>query len=167
MKCPPNEKLLAELRGIRASLNRISDLLERGAAADAVQAADSPTPQTAFEVAREFQNFPARSCELAQTFLAEALKFPGVEVRRHKRSIIFVPRFVRIDYLLSGRAPVHGFAVSFFGSIDEFDDPRHLLKAGPKSFVRIRITSERDLDYCVKFLPTAYELRVGNREVER
>src|SRR5260370_34871084 len=51
----------------------------------------------AFDVARAFPGFPARSVELAQRFIDTALKLPNVIARRHKNGIDIRPNFVRIE----------------------------------------------------------------------
>jgi hypothetical protein len=127
------------------------------------RAPPQPESNVPFQVAAAFPKYPPQSLKLAQAFVDEAVSLPGVEVRQRFRSIIFIPRFVRIDYVLSNRAPMPGFVVSFYGTVDQFDDPHRLLKSGPKSYVRARITSDDELDCCRGFLARAFENRLGNK----
>jgi hypothetical protein len=117
-------------------------------------------PQPSFSVARAFANYPSRSVALTQAFVDASLELPGVTAVQVNRSIVFIPRFVRIDYIFSARAVLPGFLVSFYGSKADFKDPLQVLKLGPKSFVRARITNKDELDYCRPFLSQSYERRL-------
>lgn len=116
-----------------------------------------------FSIERAFPKYPARSVELTQAFIDEALKFPGVSIHKQKRSLIFNPRFVFVDYPISTRGDEPGLVVSFYGAREHFDDPRGVLKAGRKSYSRMRILSDDDLADSFRFLRQAYALRTNRR----
>jgi hypothetical protein len=104
------------------------------------------------------------SIELTQAFIDEALKLPGVLVHKQKRSLIFSPRFVFVDYPISTRGKKDpGLVVSFYGERKDFDDPRGILYPGRKSYSRMRILSDDDLSDSFRFLRQAYALRTDRR----
>ena len=149
-------KIIADHYDTRAASKTHKKRLHRPAGENDLRQRDS-----SFRVEEAFPAYPPQSLRLAQAFIDEVAKLSGAEVRQRNRSISFMPRFVRIDYVLSGRSPVPGLVASFYGSGDQFDDPRGLLKSGAKSYVTARITSAAELDYCRPFIARAYENRFG------
>lgn len=119
-------------------------------------------PAAEFDVARHFPSYPSQTVQLTQQFVNETAKFSNVRVAKHKRSIVFEPRFVHIDYPISARGRQPGLVVSFYGNKPEFDDPRGLLVPGPKSYARARIVNQDQLDYCRRFIAQSYQRRCGN-----
>ncbi len=119
-----------------------------------------------FNVNEAFRDYPPQTKKLTQRFVDEVIKMPGVQAFKKNRSIVFSPRFVHVDYPISSRGDTPGLVTSFYGKLDQFFDPRGLLKPARNSYMRARITNDEDLDYCIPFIAEAYERRFGKRGAE-
>ncbi|MBA2434370.1 MAG: hypothetical protein H0V54_04660 [Chthoniobacterales bacterium] len=112
-------------------------------------------------VAHSFRNYPPRSLKFAQELINEALLIPEVTATRKERGVMFWPPFFRILYLRSYRTRHPGVVAAFYGEPAEFDDPKNLLRGGPKSYSRMAIESEKELAYALPFIHAAYARRYG------
>jgi hypothetical protein len=76
-------------------------------------------PSRAFDVQKHFPDYPSASIELAQAFVDEALKIPGIKAFKAEsgRGIGIEPNFVFVEYLQ--KSWPGGIGVSFYGSPDK------------------------------------------------
>jgi hypothetical protein len=76
-------------------------------------------PAGAFDVRKHFPDHPNASVELAQAFVDEALKIPGIKafMADSGRGIGIEPNFVFVEYLQ--KSWPGGIGVSFYGSPDK------------------------------------------------
>jgi hypothetical protein len=118
---------------------------------------------TVFNAAHEFNGFPRRSVEFAQTFVDEVLKIPRVSAYKKGSEIGFDPNFVYIEALLT-RGSRSGIRVSFFGRPEQFKNPPPVLKMGrPPSYSRAIIENTTDLNAILPLIRQSYELRFGQQ----
>jgi hypothetical protein len=113
----------------------------------------------AFDVARAFPGFPARSVELAQLFIDAALKLPNVIALRHKNGVDVRPNFVRIEALLS-RTGRSGIRVSYDRD-GQFRNPPQLLTRWISNYKRAVVQSADDFWAVIPLIGQAYALKFG------
>ena len=115
-----------------------------------------------FNVRKHFSNFPARSVELAQRFVDEALKIPNVSAFRafSGRGVGIKPNFVFVEYLQK-RAP-GGVAVSFYGGPEKHSHARLVAGRNP-NYSRAVVTTTDELNSLLREIGRSYELKYGRR----
>jgi hypothetical protein len=76
-------------------------------------------PSGTFDVRKHFPDYPSASIDLAQTFVDQALKIPGIKAFRAEsgRGIGIEPNFVFVEYLQ--KSWPGGIGVSFYGGPDK------------------------------------------------
>jgi hypothetical protein len=116
----------------------------------------SANASRAFDVATAFPEANPGSARLAQRFLDETMRLPGVTARRHTRGMVIDirPNFVRVEHLKTRRA---GITVSFYG--EKHSNP--LLRKGMGAYKRAYVENDAQLQQVLPLVKAAYNLKVG------
>jgi len=112
-----------------------------------------------FDVKKYFLNYPERSIKLAQQFVDEALKIPGVRARPNERGVGLEPNFAWIEYLHKQYPGAVG--LSFYGSPSSLRNPK--LKPGrTSSYSRAIARNQEELGALLDVLRQSYWLKMGH-----
>jgi hypothetical protein len=120
-------------------------------------------PLAKFSVAGNFEGYPKRSIDFAQSVLDEVKKLKSVNVAREKNGIKIEPNFVWIEYLLK-RSGRFGIRVSFYNRKKVIMKAApDLMNAGFGSYCRCLVESTEVLKQIRPFIRKAYELKFGKK----
>jgi hypothetical protein len=113
------------------------------------------------DVRKHFPNYPTRSIELAEQFVAEALKISGARAFKaySGRGIGIEPNFVFVEYLQ--KSYPGGIGVSFYGRPEDHLYP-HILRPGRNpNYSRSIVCNQEGLKPLLEEIRRAHELKFG------
>jgi len=119
-------------------------------------------PSGTFDVRRHFPDYPSASIELAQTFVDQALKIPGIKAFKAEsgRGIGIEPNFVFVEYLQ--KSWPGGIGVSFYGSPDKHVH-RGLHPGRNSNYSRTTARTLDELKPLLAEIRRSYELKRGTQ----
>jgi hypothetical protein len=113
------------------------------------------------DIRKHFRDFPARSIELAERFVAEALRVPGTRAFKafNGRGIGIDPNFVFVEYLQKTHSG--GIGVSFYGRPQDHLHPALLRPGRNPNYSRSIVCTHEGLKPLLEEIKRSHELKFG------
>jgi hypothetical protein len=140
--------------------NKSSGIPQRASSQPQPHPPQRTAPSGSFDVRRHFPDYPSASIELAQTFVDQALKIPGIRAFKADsgRGIGIEPNFVFVEYLQ--KSWPGGIGVSFYGSPEKHQH-RGLRPGRNPNYSRATARTPDELTPLLAEIARSYELKRG------
>jgi len=122
---------------------------------------ERPEPTRTFDVAKLFPNYPARSVDLAQRFVDEALRISKARAFKaySGRGIGIEPNFVFVEYLQ--KSHLGGIGVSFYGRPEDHIHTALLRPGRNPNYSRAIACTQEALSPLLEEIGRSHELKFG------
>jgi hypothetical protein len=113
------------------------------------------------DIRKHFRDYPARSIELAEKFVGEALRMPGTRAFKafSGRGIGIEPNFVFVEYLQKSHSG--GIGVSFYGGPQDHLHPSLLRPGRNPNYSRSIVCTHEGLKPLLDEIQRSHELKFG------